>query len=69
MNYSLTQAGNLVKMVAAVLVLVGFTITPEQQEALVVVLGLVGEVVGFVMSWVGRMRAGDVDLLGFKKDV
>ena len=66
MGYSLTQFGNLVKLISAVLVFVGFTITPEQQQALVVVAGLVGELIGFGMSWYGRYRKGDVHILGFK---
>jgi hypothetical protein len=66
-TYSMTQAGSLVKLVSAVLVVLGANpFSEEEANALVVVIGLIGEVAGFIISWIGRMRGGDIDVLGRK---
>lgn len=68
MKYSLTQLGNLIKMASAILVLFGAQpFSEEDSNAILVVIGLIGEAIGFVMSWVGRHRAGDLSLAGFRK--
>lgn len=65
--YSITQAGNLVKLVSAILVLFGASpFSEEEGNAIVVVIGLIGEGIGFLMSWLGRYRAGGVNILGKK---
>lgn len=61
MNYSLTMSGVIVSVVGAGLVHFGFS---EQCSNELITLAPV--LVGGVMSWVGRMRAGGVDALGRK---
>ena len=68
-KYSLTQAGNLVKMVSAILVIFGAQpFSEEETNSILVVIGLLGETIGFLMSWFGRIKAGGIDLLGRKVD-
>ena len=68
MQYSVTQAGNLVKLVSAIMVLVGANpFSEEEANSIIVVIGLVGEGIGFLMSWIGRLRQGDLNLVGFRK--
>jgi len=65
--YSLTQAGNLVKLVSAILVLFGAQpFSTEEANAIIVVIGLTGEGIGFLMSWIGRYRAGGISIAGKK---
>ena len=68
MNYSMTQAGNVVKLVSGLLVLFGaHPFSEEETNAVIVVIGLIGEAVGFVVSWWGRYRKGDVNVVGFRR--
>lgn len=61
MNYSLTMGGIVVAVVVPVLAQVGFSQTCAN-ELITVALPLVGGVV----AWFGRWRAGGVDALGRK---
>jgi hypothetical protein len=60
--YSLTQGGVLVSIIGTGLVYFGFS---EQCSNELIQIAPV--VIGGLMSWIGRMRKGDVDALGFKK--
>lgn len=66
--YSLTQAGNLIKLISALFVLIGARPFSEGEiNALLIVIGMIGEFSGFFMSWIGRFRAGGITFGGFKK--
>lgn len=68
MKFSLTQAGNIVKLVSAILVLLGAQPFSESEtNAIIIVIGLIGEAVGFLMSWIGRKRLGDLTWFGTRK--
>jgi hypothetical protein len=60
--YSLTQGGVLVSIIGTGLVYFGFS---EQCSNEFIAVAPV--IVGGLMSWAGRIRAGGVDKLGFKK--
>lgn len=66
-NYSLTQGGNILQIVAfATFILnqMGYDITQDHLST--IVMGVIG-IVGFLLSWVGRYRKGDLNILGFRK--
>lgn len=62
MNMSLTIVGVLVSVVGAGLVQFGFTEGCANEIA-----SYIPVLVGGVMSWWGRVRAGDVTLMGIRK--
>lgn len=65
---SLTLIGNYIQLASHVLVLFGFReFTSEESNAIIIVIGLVGELAGFVTTHIGRVRMGGVSLLGFKR--
>ncbi len=67
-NFSQTQFGNLMQLVSAVVVVFGGNaLNPEQINSLWIVVGLVGEVVGFIVGWAGRHKKGDLTVAGFRK--
>mgnify|MGYP001593198021 CR=1 FL=1 len=67
--FSITQAGNLIKLISAILVLIGARpFSEEETNALLIVLGMVGEFSGFMMSWIGRWRLGDINILGARRE-
>lgn len=60
--YSLTQSGVLVSIVGSGLLYFGFSEQCSNE-----IITLVPVIVGGAISWIGRIRAGGVDKLGFKK--
>jgi len=64
MNFSLTQIGNYVALIAFILGLLKVNISTEEISRFVEAGAVV---VGLVVSWVGRYRQGDITALGFKK--
>jgi len=63
MSYSLTQGGILVSVVGTLLVQFGFSDTCSNELITNIPL-----IIGGIMAWIGRFRAGGVTKLGFKKD-
>lgn len=61
MNYSLTMGGVLVSVLGTALLHFGFSESCSNE-----ILTLSPVLVGGVMSWVGRIRAGNVSILGTK---
>jgi hypothetical protein len=68
----LTLVGNYIQLASHFLVLFGFReLSQEESNAIAITVGLVGEIVGFVMTHIGRVRlntksAGTVNMLGFR---
>ena len=62
MKYSLTSGGILVAVVGTLLVKYGFSESCSNELVTNIPL-----LIGGVMSWIGRVRAGGVNILGFKK--
>lgn len=64
-NYSQTQLGNIIAFASMLIVLFGGKpFSPDEMNALVVVIGIVGNLVGVVTSWIGRQKKGDLDQFG-----
>lgn len=64
-NYSQTQLGNIIALISALVVLFGGRpFSPEEMNALLMVIGLLGGIVGPIISWLGRMKKGDLDKYG-----
>lgn len=69
MNYSLTQAGNLTAL-AGFIVLIAKAFKPElaiSESEITTILASIGSIVGIIISWIGRYRAGGVTKVGFKR--
>jgi len=64
MKYSLTQGGILVAVVGTLLVKYGFSESCSNE--LITNLPLV---IGGITAWIGRIRAGGVNIFGFAKKV
>ena len=62
MRYSLTQGSILFAVLGTVLVQIGFS-TDCSNEILTYLPGAIGA----IGAWIGRMRAGGTNILGFKK--
>lgn len=61
---SLTIKGNVIVLATTIFGMVGISVTAgDLQSAVIVVVG-VFELIGIVISWVGRMRHGDITLSG-----
>lgn len=58
-GFSLTQTGNYVALVATIL-----GVTTDELNGFVTVSALV---LGIIVSFIGRLRKGDINLLGFRK--
>lgn len=70
MNYSVTQLGNVIKLISAILVVMGANpLSEEEANAIIITIGLIGEAIGFLTSWFGRYRKGDLTIGGFRKEV
>lgn len=68
MKYSVTQAGHIVQLISAVIVILGGkALTPEESNAVVVVIGMIAGAVGWVIAWWGRYRNGDITIAGVRK--
>ena len=61
-NFSLTIAGVLVAVGGSILLKLGFSETCSNE-----IVQLTPVIVGGIMSWIGRVKAGGVSLSGFKK--
>ena len=69
MNYSTTQGGHVIMLISALVVIFGGKpFTPEESNALILVFGMLGQLVGWLVAWWGRYRKGDVNIIGFKKE-
>lgn len=67
---SRTIIANFVQLLSSVLVLYGFTsISSEQLEAIVVTIGLIGQVITWVFMHFNRVSQGDVNLVGVRKGI
>jgi hypothetical protein len=65
---SKTILGNYIQLASHVITLFGFrAISEEESSAIVLVIGLIGEVFGFVMTQYGRLRMGDLTMAGVRK--
>lgn len=62
MNFSLTIGGVLVSVAGTLLMKFGFSESCSNE-----VVQLIPVLLGGVMAWVGRVRAGGVTPMGFKK--
>lgn len=60
--YSLTQGGVLVAVIGTLLMRFGFSEVCSNE-----IVQLAPVFVGGIMSWFGRIRAGGVNIAGFKK--
>jgi hypothetical protein len=64
---SITIIGNYIQLASHILTLFGFRqISKDETDAIVLVIGLIGEIVGFVTTHVGRVRAGGVNVFGIR---
>jgi len=65
---SKTILGNYIQLASHVLTLFGFRAIPQEEgNAIALVIGLVGELFGFVMTQYGRLRRGDLTMSGVRK--
>jgi len=62
MKYSLTVSGVIVSIAGTLLVKYGFTENCSNE-----IITTAPVIIGGIMSWVGRVRQGDVNLFGVKK--
>lgn len=66
----MTQGGNLGQMISFVLLLIGFSKDPGEAEAaangLLIALSVGAYILSFIVSWLGRIRAGGVNVWGGK---
>lgn len=60
-DYSLTHGGVLVSVIGSGLLYFGFSESCSNE-----LIALTPTLIGGVMSWVGRVRAGGTNVLGFK---
>lgn len=63
MKYSLTLGGVLVALGGTLLLKLGFSDTCSNE-----IITNIPLVVGSVMTWIGRVRQGDVNIFGFKEE-
>jgi hypothetical protein len=60
--------GNYIRLALHLLTLFGFRqISKDETDAIVLVIGLIGEIIEFVTTHVGRLRAGRVNVFGIRK--
>ena len=64
MNFSLTQSGNYVALIAFLLGLFKVNIATEEISAFVEAALVI---VGLAVSWYGRFRKGDLKVIGTRK--
>lgn len=65
---SLTLIGNYIQLASHFLVLFGFReISQEESNSIAITIGLIGELVGWFTTHIGRVRLGDVSILGARK--
>ena len=67
--FSLTQGGNVGQFIGMVLMLTGMG-KEEAEAGAITLMGAFGILVyvgGFIASWIGRFRKGDITLAGFRK--
>lgn len=69
MKYSATQASHIVQLISAAMVILGAkAFSPEEANALVVVIGIIAGAVSWITAWWARYRAGDLTIAGVKKE-
>ena len=66
---SKTILGNIVQLLASILTIYGVTeLSLQDQEAIIVTVGIIGQLVGFGLVQYSRVSAGDVTpVLGLRK--
>lgn len=62
MKYSLSLSGVLVTVLGSLFVNWGFSETCTTE-----IVAWVPVVLGSIMTWIGRVRVGDINIFGFKK--
>lgn len=71
MHLSMTTSGNFGQMASVILMLIGFSKTQEEAEAVVgsvmVTISLVTYSLSWIVTHIGRLRKGDVNVFGIKK--
>jgi hypothetical protein len=61
--------GNYIQLASHVVTLFVFRAISEEGNAIALVIGLIGELAGFVMTQYGRLRMGDPTVAGMRKSV
>ena len=65
---SKTLIGNYIQFASHLLMLFGFReISQGEADALVIVIAFIGEVAGFLVTHLARIKRGDVTVLGVRK--
>jgi CheY-specific phosphatase CheX len=60
-----TIIGNYIQLASHILVVLGFrSLTPEESTSIAMIIGLIGEAVGFLMTQFHATKAEDVTPLG-----
>jgi len=67
MKFSLTQSGNIVAFLGTLFGIFGVDVTPEALQGFFAVLAGLGTVGGIMLSWFGRWRKGDLNIVGTRK--
>ena len=62
MNFSLTISGIIIAVAGTILTKVGFSDICSNE-----IISNAPLVIGGVIAWVGRVRKGDINMLGFRK--
>lgn len=65
---SITIIGNYIQLASHFLVLFGFReLSQDESNSIAITAGLVGELVGWLVTHFGRVRIGDVNFSGVRK--
>ena len=66
MSYSLTATGLLITVLAFIFQQLKIDISGVEIEQ---VASIIAQLLGILIAWYGRIRKGDLSLLGFRKEV
>jgi uncharacterized membrane protein len=66
-KYSLTFAGVIGVLIGYILRYFGITASDEEVSTVVEAISALATTAGIILTWYGRYRQGDVNLLGVKK--
>lgn len=65
---SITLVGNYIQLASHFLVLFGFReLSQEESNSIAITIGIIGELVGWLMTHIGRVRLGGVTFSGARK--
>jgi len=65
---SITLIGNYIQLASHFLVLFGFReLSQDESNSVAITIGVIGELVGWLTTHIGRVRLGGVTLLGGRK--